>query len=231
MRGCFQTAPSLCEGRVSSPCMRGCFRARWRSVRPIQVFPVCVGVFPQTTRRRSDLSSLPRVCGGVSAETRKTASEILSSPRMRGGGFRHAQVRKLRGQVFPAYAGVFPSRSIWLSTWRRLPRVCGGVSKMPSSGPTNKLSSPRMRGCFLRVRAGQVGVRVFPAYAGVFLRESSFSRIATGLPRLSGGVSDVLADHLPQLLRLPRLCGGVSESTASQDWSPQSSPRMRGCFR
>ena len=71
------------------------------------------------------------------------------------------------------------------------------------------LSSPRSRGCFYMLINQCVCERVFPAFAGVFLRASNARSDEKGLPRIRGGVS-----------------GRSSESLERR----RSSPHSRGCF-
>ena len=111
--------------------------------------------------------------------------------------------------VFPAHAGVFPTRTPPPWTAARLPRACGGVSLNVTVGRRLFKSSPRMRGCFLPSRMADSSQGVFPAHAGVF-PSSSVSA--------------------PAGRRLPRACGGVSEIPVNLWQKRTSSPRMRGCF-
>jgi len=53
-------------------------------------------------------------------------------------------------------------------------------------------SSPHTRGCFFKVMAPDSGKLVFPAYAGVFLLMLTAEVSDEGLPRIRGGVSDVI---------------------------------------
>ena len=71
------------------------------------------------------------------------------------------------------------------------------------------LSSPHPRGCFYRLDRRRYAVFVFPASAGVFPRESSFTPCFVSLPRIRGGVSVVFA---------------IISACAT------SSPHPRGCF-
>ena len=91
-----------------------------------------------------------------------------------------------------------------------LPRACGGVSRSASRFLLSRMSSPRMRGCFLEPLCTYSQSWVFPAHAGVFPKPCSTKDLVKGLPRACGGVS-----NLPPYPRRYR-------------WS---SPRMRGCFR
>ena len=96
--------------------------------------PRGAGVFPIRAGRKPRSLGLPRVSGGVSL------------------------LLLLRGvrQVFPAYAGVFPtSKSI------RSPRV-GSIARFSS----------RQWGCFERAVDSVAAKGAFPATAGVFPRES-----------------------------------------------------------
>ena len=70
-----------------------------------------------------------------------------------------------------------------------LPRIRGGVSVGQKERFTTAESSPHTRGCFqLQVRRRRC-VRVFPAYAGVFLPVCVMRFGQSGLPRIRGGVS------------------------------------------
>ena len=113
-------------------------------------------------------------------------------------------------QVFPAYAGVFPSGAGDSGGKHRLPRVCGGVPAVIPALRRQTKSSPRMRGCSYVELFGRPLLLVFPAYAGVFL----FMGV------------DLMAGR-----SLPRVCGGVPTDRGFGLRKSQSSPRMRGCSR
>ena len=112
-------------------------------------------------------------------------------------------------EVFPAYAGVF------LFSRRRgvmrhgLPRIRGGVSDAFRQIDGEIESSPHTRGCFSQSILHSPPLRVFPAYAGVFLD--------------SGERNDSNS-------RLPRIRGGVSRPDDRTPGRETSSPHTRGCF-
>ena len=95
------------------------------------------------------------------------------------------------------------------NSWRSLPRASGGVS-LPSKTHNPRLtSSPREWGCFHDHFLTHKHDHVFPARVGVFLFSHILTLVFLGLPRASGGVSDLF---LPRPLLAP------------------SSPREWGCF-
>ena len=112
----------------------------------------------------------------------------MFSPRMRGcfyGQFRFPS----RCCVLPAYAGMFLERDLVFGGDLRSPRVCGDVSRPLHLEDHQIEFSPRMRGCFPVIAAGQTYFAVLPAYAGMF---PEFKRRHNGRrcsPRVCGDVS------------------------------------------
>ena len=70
-----------------------------------------------------------------------------------------------------------------------LPRIRGGVSLLQGIEFSLSESSPHTRGCFRQLPPALEGLRVFPAYAGVFPMMQEFSTDDLSLPRIRGGVS------------------------------------------
>ena len=192
----------------SSPHTRGCFYMRSTLTEAISVFPAYAGVFPWTARPACLMRCLPRIRGGVSHC--RTAEQILtqSSPHTRGC-FSFARSRTASSAVFPAYAGVFLSLSIFKISKGGLPRIRGGVSCCRILLWRCSRSSPHTRGCFQPACRHHCNLPVFPAYAGVFPPRP----VATQRKR-----------------RLPRIRGGVSSSTMPVSCLYLSSPHTRGCF-
>ncbi len=93
---------------------------------------------------------------------------------------------------------------------RSLPHACGGVSRLMERARDNRVSSPRLWGCFSVGDRRERARLVFPTPVGVFLI----------------GVSPTFI-----LLGLPHACGGVSVQCSATLFRPQSSPRLWGCFR
>ena len=88
-----------------------------------------------------------------------------SSPHSRGCFHLDRAIRAC-GCVFPAFAGVFPLRSLRKLLRKRLPRIRGGVSDDDTVVGVDRLSSPHSRGCFLQIVLGRSPSTVFPAFAG-----------------------------------------------------------------
>ena len=112
---------------TSSPRAWGCFWLALHLLRPPDVFPTCVGVFPRLETARRLGIGLPHVRGGVSEEAWELLMAGASSPRA-WGCFHDRFPRARGGLVFPTCVGVFPG-------WRR--RTLRHSS-----------SSPRAWGCF-----------------------------------------------------------------------------------
>ena len=151
---------------------------------------------------------VPRICGGVSIHVRQFPSGGRSSPHLRGC-FREVIPRVLKVLEFPASAGVFLREFRKMIQMLGVPRICGGVSRASCSPKSAAMSSPHLRGCFLRADLVDHQKVEFPASAGVFLEFRGSSCI---------------------LLRVPRICGGVSASYDEFGDSVESSPHLRGCF-
>ena len=132
----------------------------------------------------------------------------MSSPHARGC-FHKTLSYCPRWWVFPACAGVFLPISVPPAVNSCLPRMRGGVSNSPSSPPSAILSSPHARGCFYPMSFIRSYIVVFPACAGVFLKEAKAAYKEAGLPRMRGGVSQY--DEL-------------------WERDEESSPHARGCF-
>ena len=75
------------------------------------VFPAHAGVFPLVILCLQLNDGLPRARGGVPMSLLAHSSGMMSSPRTRGCPRFHLQ-RALLAAVFPAHAGVFPSRKV-----------------------------------------------------------------------------------------------------------------------
>ena len=153
---------------LSSPHTRGCFFPYNHLMKKGDVFPAYAGVFPSTMFLRFSAVSLPRIRGGVSAMIQAFLHHAESSPHTRGC-FQKGGLRNPPGNVFPAYAGVFLTFSLFMVNGWGLPRIRGGVSCLYPWRDYRQLSSPHTRGCFPPHCGKGDFYRVFPAYAGVFL--------------------------------------------------------------
>ena len=156
--------------RKSSPHARGCFQLHHRGYCLKGVFPACAGVFLVICPSRYFISCLPRMRGGVSYTESKALCNELSSPHARGC-FLVIHDNVLFQKVFPACAGVFLMKPTAEHLAWRLPRMRGGVSTRPIEQALMEASSPHARGCFRDFCLSRCGNGVFPACAGVFLRD------------------------------------------------------------
>ena len=125
------------------------------------------------------------------------------------GCFRIYFPHNLDFRVLPAYAGMFLRTKNFRVARTGSPRVCGDVSVENLTQAVACEFSPRMRGCFRRIRRFCFNSDVLPAYAGMFPGSRHPNPVGSGSPRVCGDVS-----RPPQLNPPPA-------------WF---SPRMRGCF-
>ena len=91
--------------------------------------------------------------------------------------------------VFPTHVGVFLAPSFGGMPALRLPHACGGVSELVIQQEPGVMSSPRMWGCFYKLRLLQLHQVVFPTHVGVFLLIPNSLFTCKGLPHACGGVS------------------------------------------
>ncbi len=111
-------------------------------------------------------------------------------------------------KVFPAGAGVFPSKTRHGFAGDSVPRRCGGVPLDGEALLVPILCSPQVRGCSFVGLCSFQSPLVFPAGAGVFLTR----------PRGP--------HHTPCV---PRRCGGVPSCSPVTASSMACSPQVRGC--
>ena len=194
--------------RNSSPHPRGCFLRRRLGLRKEPLFPAPAGVFPTSPTAEPGATTLPRTRGGVSAVLIVHKLAAGSSPHPRGC-FLLRELAFVMLALFPAPAGVFPSRRKADGKHRTLPRTRGGVSSYEQFRGYYIDSSPHPRGCFSSRRSGTGPRRLFPAPAGVFPLYRLLKRGVLPLPRTRGGVSSVFP------------CCSMPHT---------SSPHPRGCF-
>ena len=234
----------------SSPHTRGCFHLLVLRRLLREVFPAYAGVFPWPRTMAFSRRSLPRIRGGVSTNAETFGNFLESSPHTRGCFF------GLYGElyftdVFPAYAGVFPTNYSPAACLLSLPRIRGGVSIRYHRYYDFCASSPHTRGCFFTATSIYPYVDVFPAYAGVFrhyhilslkchmssphtrgcfCEKAGFKFVNQVFPAYAGVFPALFSGSNP-LSRLPRIRGGVSTAITSAAAQASSSPHTRGCFR
>ena len=94
----------------------------------MDVFPMHVGVFPESWKVKDDISSLPHARGGVSKSEILRRLKIRSSPCTWGCFRPLKQINAFRA-VFPMHVGVFPRHTYSVRKTESLPHARGGVSK------------------------------------------------------------------------------------------------------
>ena len=155
-----------------SPRARGCsedaeLRADWEAV-----FPACAGMFLAARTFRFNSCRFPRVRGDVPVSRSPNSRRTPFSPRARGCSFTPSSL-VTSTSVFPACAGMFrPTRTFGCAAGR-FPRVRGDVPCRISYRAGLGQFSPRARGCSVMEHAHKMGLKVFPACAGMFHTFSS----------------------------------------------------------
>ena len=150
----------------SSPHARGWSEIATQNHDMPDVFPACAGVVPTARTTADTKKGLPRMRGGGPCLPTRQGVTSPSSPHARGWSNRVGSLLDGR-QVFPACAGVVPTRR-WPLCWpSRLPRMRGGGPPVGFVAAPRFASSPHARG-WSRVHRQEVEHRpVFPACAGV----------------------------------------------------------------
>ena len=140
---------------------------------------------------RTPPSRFPRIRGDVPCLPVSASVAHRFSPHTRGCSARLKPVI-VASSVFPAYAGMF--RPVGKLRWLALcfPRIRGDVPQAWSGPAENSLFSPHTRGCSGFPRCHLRGLRVFPAYAGMFLRLIRRYHCPDCFPRIRGDVPAAL---------------------------------------
>ena len=192
---------------VFSPHTRGCSSSLLKHYFSGAVFPAYAGMFLSLSAHVEQQRGFPRIRGDVPKHLTTNDNHGMFSPHTRGCSTRLGCSR-IRGKVFPAYAGMFLIQLHYGLPTAGFPRIRGDV---PTCGNTRTAPtgfSPHTRGCSpaactrFRLRS------VFPAYAGMF-------RVGTPPNRRSP--------------RFPRIRGDVPKSIEQNRGPPGFSPHTRGC--
>ena len=181
------------QPRGFSPHTRGCSACkRNRPLRPV-VFPAYAGMFRTRGVSIDVLSGFPRIRGDVPPTGETLFEPEVFSPHTRGcSGLRKYWPGCV--PVFPAYAGMFRSNGLSHHPSRSFPRIRGDVPLLCYLGrgqpacfprirgdvPARQWGSiqespfsPHTRGCSYSQYFDQPKPRVFPAYAGMFLKPAT----------------------------------------------------------
>ena len=206
--------------------MRGCFQHLCGTVRRVWVLPAYAGMFPECFPQIPYRSCSPRVCGDVSSTENFYDLGSEFSPRMRGC-FYCALPQGVILTVLPAYAGMFPIKSVLPPMPMSSPRVCGDVSSPLFTISSSLLFSPRMRGCFSSCEVFSALTSVLPAYAGMFPAASLAHRKTAVLPAYARGCFRVLSWCRRLLWVLPAYAG-MFPVPSRINFPSGSSPRVCG---
>ena len=141
-------------------------RKRWCSF----VFPAPAGVVPASSSSGCRTTCSPRVSGGVPCINSSSFALSGYFPHMRGCS-RTRHKRTDSECVFPAPAGVVPCRSRAPGLDQSIPRASGGGPSGTVIRWRKKPYSPRKRGWSHGTDEASIGRTVFPAQAGVVLRQ------------------------------------------------------------
>ena len=155
-----------------SPRARGCSSSAHKTLRGKQVFPACAGMFRTKPAWVEARSRFPRVRGDVPRGCPVEDKGHTFSPRARGCSSL-MDFTRLDMPVFPACAGMFPTRPGGNRGGNRFPRVRGDVPPRVYQTRQHDKFSPRARGCSHLSVVSAVDNRVFPACAGMFPNDAS----------------------------------------------------------
>ncbi len=117
----------------------------------------------------------------------KNLEGFRCSPQVRGCSYMQI-VSRFPQIVFPAGAGVFPGSHQHERRRTGVPRRCGGVPVGTPSAFSPSPCSPQVRGCSCLQVSQLRCPGVFPAGAGVFLKDIPSVRLIFSVPRRCGGV-------------------------------------------
>ena len=169
IRGDVPTLPTAPHAHsLFSPHTRGCSPAGLLTIHNINVFPAYAGMFLPGQCGFVPAHSFPRIRGDVPAGCKWWPPHPRFSPHTRGCS-REPSVLILNAEVFPAYAGMFPSHCTPPTVTVRFPRIRGDVPITLYAPHRDGAFSPHTRGCSSARASRHHGTSVFPAYAGMFL--------------------------------------------------------------
>ena len=152
-----------------SPHTRGCSAGEAREERRKKVFPAYAGMFLAADINASTAQGFPRIRGDVPLRTTIFQSQRWFSPHTRGCSYLSSGILT-RSEVFPAYAGMFRSKSMPHQAPPRFPRIRGDVPRGLRTLKRTHWFSPHTRGCSHGNANMLTTPLVFPAYAGMFLK-------------------------------------------------------------
>ena len=151
-----------------SPRTRGCSASSSPIGGANVVFPAHAGMFPNGAPSAAPIPCFPRARGDVPGFPSPPCAMKLFSPRTRGCSA-CAELREHHPLVFPAHAGMFRGVDTGQHVQHCFPRARGDVPEIFHLEVFTVAFSPRTRGCSSLYSLIEMGPRVFPAHAGMFL--------------------------------------------------------------
>jgi hypothetical protein len=210
--------------RMSSPRRRGCSAKSDDDAAIQNVVPAQAGLFRGTAGGAGRRGRRPRAGGAVPSMSSWISVRGMSSPRRRGCSHR-APRWPVPGAVVPAQAGLFPTEERAIVARVGRPRAGGAVPNLAARTSFGSWSSPRRRGCSVRVVLARV-----PAQAGLFPRVASIDTDIQSRPRAGGAVPLATTGTVCSSSSSPRR-RGVLVTVEFESSNVLSSSRRRGMFR
>ena len=165
-----------------------------------------------------NVTGFPRIRGDVPHFGGRLVGGGKFSPHTRGCSDPH-RVGAPSHWVFPAYAGMFRPQSGKPHPPSGFPRIRGDVPETIQGGDATRPFSPHTRGCSLAAFLNGLAQEVFPAYAGMFRRDSVGLVTLGCFPRIRGDVPHLKGLHGPRGRFSPHTRG------CSFGYRPTSVPR------
>ena len=170
------------------------------------VFPAYAGMFPGGAVLEFERQGFPRIRGDVPFWSHWRMRTWTFSPHTRGCSVSSGWKVPTQA-VFPAYAGMFRAGVFVGLDSVGFPRIRGDVPIWTTKSKRFWRFSPHTRGCSgRRHRKGFSGV-VFPAYAGMFLKEAVAAAYVPRFPRIRGDVPGAPIWHPGRLRFSPHTRG------------------------
>jgi len=169
----------------STPHARGSTHTPPCRRKPENVYPACAGIHPGIEGCKLRGWCLPRMRGDPPLEANETIYDALSTPHARGST-RPTVVWTAAVCVYPACAGIHPTRGARRLRPTRLPRMRGDPPALKRHKAKVRTSTPHARGSTAFIMIPRKNGKVYPACAGIHLRGKPRTPKTAGLPRMRG---------------------------------------------
>ena len=160
-----------------------------------RVYPACAGIDPTTNISHARIRSLPRMRGDRPLGLTSLKREEAFTPHARGST-EYCELLEILEQVYPACAGIDPSRVVGDHCVAGLPRMRGDRPCAEPGCMEHTKFTPHARGSTLQSGGTPGEVPVYPACAGIDLSSKSPPALLFSLPRMRGDRPGML--HHPE---------------------------------